>query len=117
MPHGISGFGVESLNSAEEFLHLLPLCFVLVWAAFRLERIVRVVGVFLDVVLTYEAEWTDDGDRHLVERESRGHAREATFEEDVEHGSVDDVVHVVSEGDLVEIMLLRIFEDSLSPLP
>ena len=64
-----------------------------------------------------QAERPDDGEGHFLHAKPYRHAFKASLEELIHKCSVDDVVHVMAEGNLVATQLLGKIEDLFAALP
>ena len=79
--------------------------------------IVMNVGISLNVSLMAEAERADDGQRHFLHAELGGHGGEVSLKSEVHQGGMDDVVLVVSKGNLGAAKLLGKVEELFPALP
>ena len=89
----------------------------LVGALFQLFFITLLLGIGADVGLLTETERADDGERHLAHAEFGRHGGKMTLEGEVHQGGVDDVVLMMTEGNLRTAKLLGQVEELLAALP
>ena len=90
---------------------------VLVGAGFQLGGPVAQAGQGGDVRLVHQAERADKGDGELAHPEQRRHGGEGALVGEVHQQRLQDVVHVVPQGNLVAFALLRQGEKRLAAIP
>ena len=71
----------------------------------------------LDVVFLYQTEWSYDRERHLPHTETDGHCGKVGLIGEVHQSRVDDIILMVSEGNLVATQFLREVEELLATVP
>ena len=72
---------------------------------------------FAYVLFLYEAQGTNDGERHLPHLEFGGHCGEMSLEGEVHECRMEDVVVVMSQGYLVAVERLCEIEHLLATMP
>ena len=88
-----------------------------VGALLQLFFIALLFGIGPDVGLLTETERPDDGEWHLAHAELDGHGGEMALEGEVHQGGVDDVVLMMTEGNLRTAKFLGQVEELLAALP
>ena len=74
-------------------------------------------GIGADVGLLTKAERTDDGEWHFAHAELDRHRGKMALEGEIHQGCVDDVVLMMTEGNLRTAKLLSQVEELLATLP
>ena len=117
MDDGIARLGIELFHTAEQGSNVAPSGGFLVWTLLVLLLVVLGFGYGNDVVFLNQNERTDDSEGHLAHLQLRRHRREAAFVEQVHQCSVDYVVLMVAQGNLVVAVSLCISKELLAPIP
>ena len=115
-PEGGAAIGVDLLHVCEQFAGLGAGGVVLEGAGLDLTVIPLTLRVFGDLFLVDEAEGTNDGKRHLIQRQPRCHRGEFAGEGHVHQEGLEDIVAVVAKGYFVAANLLGESEQGVASI-
>ena len=116
-PQAVPGLRVQLLQLAEDAGNGRAPRVVLVGAGFQLCGPPALGGQGGDVRLVHQAERANDGDGELAHPEQRRHGGEGALVGEVHQERLQDVVHVVPQGDFVAAALLGKGEERFAAVP
>ena len=117
VPYGIACFWVRFLYFFKYASHLCTVGVTLVRTCLFLLYVLAELSILCYISFVFQAQWTNDSHRHLVHLLHGWHRRERALEEGVEHRSVNNIVLMMSECNLVEAVFLCEAEQSLTSVP
>lgn len=117
VPYRIPGFRAELFDTFENLFHVRTVGVGLIRAQFGLFGIVAQGCPLFEVGFMHHAERADDGHGKLPHLQPCGHGGELPLESQVEQGGVQDVILMVSEGNLVAMQFLGHGEKHLAAVP
>ena len=116
-PERVTRLGIGGYDVVEQLAHGGTLGVVLVRAKLFQLLIASQFGIAADVGLCHETKRTDNLQRHLVHLQTGRHGLEAALEEEVHQSRSEQVVLMMTQGNLVATQLLRQVEHLLATLP
>ena len=116
-PQAVSCLGIELFQAMEHFINILAPCLCFVWTRRFLFLKAQAHGHLTDVFLGYEAQGPDDAQRIVAHRHAGLHGRDGALEGHVHQQRGDEVVLMMSQGNLVVAVIAGIFKQRLAPVP
>ena len=106
VPYWITRLGIYTFNLLKDTSHIGSIGKCFVRTILYLLFVTAQLCIFLDVTLLRKTQRTDYCQWHLFHLHYSRHRREWALIELVEHGGMNDVVHMMAESNLIEIGFL-----------
>ena len=101
----------------EDGLHITAARGLLVRTQCLLLRELQLFCHLPDILLMNQTEGTDNGERIMLQPQTRKHRGGRTLEGDIHQESYEDIIHVMAQGYLIETITHRKLEKSLPAVP
>ena len=116
-PKAVSSFGIERFELLQHPLHVRTVALCLVWAILDLLLELANLCHFLQITFMHQAHGADDGHIELVHHQPRWHRTEGSLKGDVHQKRLQNVIHVMTKGNLVASLLLGYGKQGLPTIP
>jgi hypothetical protein len=113
----MTGLRIHLLNLFEELSHIITMGRRLVGTEFYLLLIAPQLRIATDIILLNHTERTDDAQGHLSHLEQSRHRIETSLIELVHQAGMQQVILMMSQGNLVAPQLLRQIKKLLTAVP
>ena len=116
-PNGKARFRADQFNAVVKLCNGGSLGIMLIGTMLQLLLIPTEFSIAVYVDFVDETKRTDDGEWHFAHLQQGGHSAETTLVDEVHQRSMDDVVAMMPQGNLVAAKLLRKVEELFAAVP